>query len=381
MTSHRSVLALATACVLLGASASSAGWEAGVVAFQAGNYAQAIAEFQQFVEERTDEEALQKGYRMLAQSLLRGGKAKEAVAAFQKHLELKPGDVGSQVGLGQAYYTSGQDRECVATLNELNIGSLPKPHQILVYQMRSASLVRLGSIGSAAAALGRVAELKPTDAKARFDYGALLHGDGQLDAAVAAYEQAISMDGGNVEWKKALVGALLGAGRSAEGFWAGTRIYSRAEDVAKSLVESSRSYDNLLLLGTAQLGARRYQAATSTLRQAIKLEGNEWLPHFHIGQALSSRDRFKRAEKPLKTALGLAAGADAKLVWKQLGYVFWRQGKYAAAVAAYENAGDFETARQVRKSERTAVEAVEEYESAIEELGRPPWKLPWNPAK
>ncbi len=339
MTSHRSVLALATACALLGASASSAGWEAGVVAFQAGNYAQAIAEFQQFVEERTDEEALQKGYRMLAQSLLRGGKAKEAVAAFQKHLELKPGDVGSQVGLGQAYYTSGQDRECVATLNELNIGSLPKPHQILVYQMRSASLVRLGSIGSAAAALGRVAELKPTDAKARFDYGALLHGDGQLDAAVAAYEQAISMDGG------------------------------------------SRSYDNLLLLGTAQLGARRYQAATSTLRQAIKLEGNEWLPHFHIGQALSSRDRFKRAEKPLKTALGLAAGADAKLVWKQLGYVFWRQGKYAAAVAAYENAGDFETARQVRKSERTAVEAVEEYESAIEELGRPPWKLPWNPAK
>ena len=61
--------------------------------------------------------------------------------------------------------------------------------------------------------------------------------------------------------------------------------------------------------------------------------------------------------------------------------MFWRQGKYAAAVAAYENAGDFETARQVRKSERTAVEAVEEYESAIEELGRPPWKLPWNPAK
>ncbi len=49
----------------------------------------------------------------------------------------------------------------------MEIGRLPKPHQIQVYRMRSASLVRLGSIGSAAADLGRVAELKPTDAKAR----------------------------------------------------------------------------------------------------------------------------------------------------------------------------------------------------------------------
>ena len=376
MTSRRSVVALATVCALVGASASSAGWEEGVAAFQAGNYAQAIVEFQQFVEERTDEEALQKGYQMLAQSLLRGGKAKEAVAAFQKHLELKPGDVGSQVALGQAYYKSGQPRECVATLNELNIGSLPKPHQILVYQMRGASHVRLGSIGSAAADLGRVAELKSTDPQARFDYGAMLHSDDQLDAAIAAYEQAISMEGGNVEWKKALVGALLGAGRSAEGFWAGTRIYSRAEDVAKSLAKSSRSYDNLLLLGTAQLGARRYEAATSTFRQAIKLEGSEWFPHFYLGQALTSRERFKKAEKPLKTALGLASDADEKLVWKQLGYVFWCQGKYADAVAAYENAGDFETAQQVRESERKAVDDFLDALDALEE----PTRRPWNPA-
>ena len=167
MTNSRSVLALATACALLGASTSSAGWEEGVAAFQAGNYAQAIAEFQQFVEERTEEEALQKGYQMLAQSLLRGGKAKESVAAFQKHLELKPGDVGSQVALGQAYYKSGQPRDCVATLNRLNIGSLPKPYQIQVYQMRSASQARLGNTRGAAADLGKVADLKPSDAENR----------------------------------------------------------------------------------------------------------------------------------------------------------------------------------------------------------------------
>ena len=72
MAGRRSGLAIGTVCVLLGASASGAGWDAGVAAFKAGNYEQAIAEFQQFVEERTDEEALVVGYQMLAQSLLRG---------------------------------------------------------------------------------------------------------------------------------------------------------------------------------------------------------------------------------------------------------------------------------------------------------------------
>ena len=72
MTNRRSVLALVAALALLGASASSAGWEEGVAAFTAGNFAQAIAEFQQYVEERTEEEALQKGYQMLAHVAAQG---------------------------------------------------------------------------------------------------------------------------------------------------------------------------------------------------------------------------------------------------------------------------------------------------------------------
>lgn len=371
MTNRRSVLALATACALLGASASSAGWDEGVAAFKAGNYAQAIAEFQQFVEERTEEEALRAGYQMLAMSLLRGGKARESIAAFQKHLELKPGDVGSQVALGQAYYESGMPRECVATLNKLNVGSLPKPYQVQVYQMRSASQARLGNMRGAAADLGKVADLKPDDAKTRFDYGRMLQNDAQLDPAIRAYERAVSMDGGKAEWKETLVNALKIKGRSTRGS-AKTGIYAKAENVARSLVASSASYDNLLLLGEVQLGGKNYDSAASTFQQAISKKGNDWHAHYYLGQAYTALERFGDAEGPLNTALGFASGTDEEQIWKQLGFVFEKQKKYDLSIDAYQKGSDPAGVTRVRENERIAQENQEadEHNRTVEELAR-----------
>ncbi len=371
MTNSRSVFALATALLVLGASSASAGWDEGVAAFKAGNYAQAIAEFQQFVEERTDEEALVVGYQMLAQSLLRGGKAKEAIAAFQKHLELKPGDTGSQIGLGQAYYQAGMPRECVAALNRLNVGSLPEPYQIQVYQMRSASQATLGNTRGAAADFGRVADLKG-DAKSRFEYGRLLQSDAQLDGAIRAYERATSMDGSQAEWKKTLVNALKIKGRTTQGS-AKAGIYAKAEDVARSLVASSPSYDNLLLLGEVQLGGKSYEPAASTFRQAISKKANDWHPHFYLGQSFGSLERYSDAEGPLNTALPLAPDATArKQIQDYLGFVLSKQNKYDLAIAAYEEAGNSAGVGRVRENKRIAQENEEadEFNKNIEELER-----------
>ncbi len=371
MTNRQTALALVTACTLLGASSASAGWEEGVAAFRAGNYAQAIAEFQQFVEERTEEEALQKGYQMLAQSLLRGGKAKESIAAFQKHLELKPGDIGSQVFLGQAYYKSGMPRECVATLNRLNVGSLPAGHQIQVYQMRSASYARLGNTRAAAADLGKVADLKSDDAKTRFEYGRMLHNDAQLDAAIRAYERAISMDGSNAEWKKTLVNALKIKGRSTQGS-AKAGVYGKAENVARSLVASNAAYDNLLLLGEVQLGGKNYDAAASTFQQAISKRANDWHAHFYLGQAYGSLERFSDAEAPLNTALTLASGDAERQIQDYLGFVLSKQNKYDLAISAYERAGNSAGAARVRENQQIAQDnrEADEHNRNIEELQR-----------
>lgn len=369
MTTRRSVLALAAICALLTASVAFAGWDEGVAAFKSGNYAQAIAEFQQFVEERPDQQA---GYQMLGRSLLRGGKAGEAIAAFQKAIEMKADDIGSQVLLGQAFYQSGKPRECISTLSRLNIGGLPANIQVGVYETRGASYARLGNTGSAAADLGRVADLKPSDAGARFEYGQMLHNDAQLDPAIAAYERAISMDGSQAEWKRVLVNALKVKGRRTQGS-AKTGVYRKAEDVARSLVGASPSYDNLLLLGEVQLGAKNYDSAASTFQQGISKKSNDWHAHFYLGQAFGSLERYTDAEGPLNTALPLASDeADKRQILDYLGFVLSKQNKYAPAISAYERAGNAAGAARVRENQQIEQEnqEAEEFNRNIEELER-----------
>ena len=355
MTIRRSLLVLAAASILLAASAVSAGYEEGVAAFKAGNYDQAVAEFQQFVEERPDQHA---GYVMLGRSLISARKAKDAVAPLQKALEMNADDIASRVYLGQALYQSGNPRDCISTLNKLNIGGLPKNAQIQVYQMRGASHARLGNTGSAATDLGRLADLQPDDAEARFEYGRMLQNDAQLDDAIAAYERAVSMDGSQLAWKETLVNALKISGRSTQG--AGkTRVYARAEEVARSLVGASATFDHLLLLGEVQLGGKNYESAASTFQQAVSKQSNDWHAHYYLGQALTSLERFGDAEGPLNTALGLTSGDDEKLVWKQLGFVFEKQKKFSQSIAAYEKGSDPAGVSRVRENERIARENLE----------------------
>ncbi len=368
MITCRSTLALGSVCALLTVAVASAGWDEGVAAFKAGNYAQAIAEFQQFVEERPDQQV---GYQMLGRSLLSGGKAGDAIAAFQKAIEMKADDISSQVLLGQAFYQSGKPRECISALSKLDIGGLPANTRTQVYQMRGASYARLGNTGRAAADLGKVADLKSGDAAARFEYGQMLHNDAQLDAAIVAYERAISMDGRQAEWKKILVNALKVKGRSTRGA-AKAGIYRKAEGVARSLVGSSASYDNLLLLGEVQLGAKNYDSAASTFQQAISKKNNDWHSHYYLGQAYGSLERFSDAEAPLNDALALASGADESQVQSYLGFVLEKQKKYAASIAAYERAGNSAAALRVRENQQIAQDnrEADEHNRKIEELER-----------
>ena len=373
MTNRRSAnrlstCALVTTLALLAASAASAGWDEGVAAFKAGNYAQAIAEFQQFVEERPGQQA---GYVMLGRSFINGRRASDAVAPFQKALQMKADDVASRVYLGQAFFQAGKPRECIDTLNELDIGGLQKDAQIQVYQMRSASHARLGNTGSAAADLGKVADLKPDDARARFDYGSMLNTDAQLDPAIRNFERAVSMDGSQMEWKEALVNALKVKGRRSSGSIK-TAAYSRAEEAARSLVGASPAYDNLLLLGEVQLGGKNYESAASTFRQAISKKADDWHAHYYLGQSYGALERWSDAEAPLNTGLQFADGVEEARIWKYLGFVFEKQKKFAESIEAYEKGGDSAGVTRVSENQRIQQEnqAADEHNKNIEELER-----------
>ena len=355
-----------------------ADWQAGVDAYKASDFERAVAEFRRVVDERPDQHA---GHLMLGRSLLAAGRSDEAIEPFERALALRPDDASARLHLGHAFHENDRWRDCVTALNGLDIEALPPTFQERAYQVRGACHARLGGTRSAASDLGRIADLNPTAPKARFDHGRWLHSDGQIDAAIAAYERAISMDGSHPEWKRTLADALVHAARTTEGHWARTGYYAKAEEVARSLVRASPSHDHLLLLGEAQLGGERYKPAASTLRRAISRAPDDWRAHVALGQTFTHRGRHKRAEVSLRTALPLADGEDRNQVWNWLGFVLYRQGRYAEAAEAFHAAGNPEAAKQVRDVQRRAKEQVEDFEALVKAIrkGGPPKWLPVDP--
>ena len=82
------------ALLILGAGAAQADWEAGVAAFKAGNFAEAINQFKAVVEAQPEYAG---GHLMLGNAYLKANQPKQAVPQLQKALELNQGDAQTTV--------------------------------------------------------------------------------------------------------------------------------------------------------------------------------------------------------------------------------------------------------------------------------------------
>ena len=360
-----------TLATLLVASAAilEAGWEEGVAAFKSGNFQQAAKEFQGFVDERPD---VFQGHYMLGQSLAKLGRDQEALTHLRKALELEPGNVGVQLALGKVYLEVGRYSDAAALLGKIDASSLPKSQQPALHQMLALALEKSGDSGRALQQLAQAARSNPNDATIQYQYGAAALRDGDTATAVSALGKAAQLDPNDPNKLNAYAQALVRKGRSARGQSKG-QAYSQASATAQKLVALDPSYDNLMLLSGAQLGAKQYDGALSTLQQAARKNPNDWLPLFYQGQAFTQKNQFGSAESILKQALDKASpGKDQVTIWKQLGFVYEKQKSYKAAIGAYQKAGDSAGVARVEENQKTAdynqgVEAEAERIRALEE--------------
>jgi tetratricopeptide (TPR) repeat protein len=126
----------------------------------------------------------------------------------------------------------------------------------------------------------------------------------------------------------------------------------------------------VLSLGEAQLGAKKYSDAATTLRRAAQMNGNDWLPLYYLGQAQTALAQYQTAESTLRGGLSKASSENQRLVWKQLGFVYEKQKDFAQAKAAYQRIGDQAAVARVSENERIALEnrLIEEQNLEIERL-------------
>lgn len=341
--------------LLFAAGLAEAGWEEGVAAYKAGNYPVAAQHFQEVVAGSPE---FAGGHFMLGQALLKQDKSGEALTHLRKAYELEPSSLGHQMALGQAYLNNRRYGDAAQILRRIDAGSLPQAQQTAYYQMLGVALQKSGDDGGAVDALKRVAAANPQDATAQFAYGSAAFNAGQLNEGIAALEKAVRLDGNDVAKRKAYTQALVRQARLAKGN-AKQVAYDRAVDSAEALVAKDGSYDNLLMLGELQLGAKDYAEAVKTLRQATSKSGRDWHPHFYLSQAYTQLDQWSNAATSAQAALERAQDETTrKRVWRQIGFAYEKQKSYEQAMEAYQKAGDNASYSRVAENKRIAEENV-----------------------
>lgn len=360
------VTALLAALLLAGATYAEAEWEAGVAAFKAGKLAEAEREFEEVVTKQPDWPG---GQFMLGQVHLQQQKYKEALEHLKKAYELKSDDISYQYALGQAYLHNGRYPEAAQMLRKINPASLPKAQQANYQSFLAAALERSGDSGAALGALKKAAEAN-NSSDAWYAYGSAAFNAGETAAGVSALEKAVRLDGNDVAKHQAYAKALIRSGRENRGD-AKKAAYTKAVSAAQKVAASNASYDNLLLLAEAQLGAKQYGGAVSTLEKAVPKAGNDWLVHYYLAQAQTSEGNFSRAEAAARQALARAGrDAEKKRAWSQIGFVNEKMKKYDDAILAYRNAGDSGAVQRVEENKRIAAEneQIEEQNAEIRQL-------------
>ena len=353
------------AVLFLVAGLAEAGWEEGVTAFKAGNYAVAAQEFRAVVESSPD---FASGHYMLGQALLQQKQNSEALTHLRKAYELDPNSVGHQLALGQAYLNNRRFDDAAQILKRIDVNSLPRAQQNGYQRMLVAALQASGDETGALQAMKRVAEANPNDSDAWFLYGSSAFNAGQTDVAVSALEKAVGLDGSDNEKKKAYAQALVRKARLSPNGDQKRATYTKAVSATSSLARAQATYDNLLFLGEVQLGAAQYENAVSSLRQAVAKSGSDWHPHFYLSQAYTQLNQWNAAASSAQAALERAKDdATRKRVWRQIAFAYEKQKSFDQAIDAYRKAGDQAGVERVAENQRIANEnmSIEEENAAI----------------
>jgi len=132
----------------------------------------------------------------LGAALFSQGRLDEAMAHYQKALELKPDDVGALNNLGHALANGGQFNEAMAHYRTaLKI----KPDDVEALNNLGAAFFAQGRLAEATAHYRKALEIKPDYVEALNNLGAALFGQGQLDEAVTQYQKALEIDPDSAE--------------------------------------------------------------------------------------------------------------------------------------------------------------------------------------
>jgi tetratricopeptide (TPR) repeat protein len=249
---------------------------------------QALALFNRWVE-REPERAEAHYYLGLALDLAGPGRADEAIAAYQRALELNPKFLKALNNLGAALANKGKDQEAIEAYQKA-LKLAPRDYVVL-YNL-GVSYSNSGQLPAAIASYRKALKLEPKFLDARINLGVALRRNGELDAAVATYQEALKLYPENPRLLNNLAVALDAK-----------RDYTQALEVVRKALQLKPKHPEALDTSCSVLRhMRRYKQALAACHKAVTLSPRDADLRVNLAFTLQKMGRNEESQREFREA-------------------------------------------------------------------------------
>jgi tetratricopeptide (TPR) repeat protein len=235
----------------------------------------------------------------------------------------RPGNARAHNHLGNALDNAGRRSEALASYDKaLQL----KPDYAMAYYNKAESLLWMGQDSAALELFDRALHIAPAYFKAMRGKGDALVRVGRGDAAIPLYQEALKLQPDDSEAARSLGIALLNTGRVSEAI-------ERFEAVLRVDPRDARAHNNL---GYAYLKLGRMKTAVEHFAAVVRLEPDSAEAHCNHAVALARAGRLTDAIGEYRQ--GIVLKPDDPVAYYSLGNAYARTGDFLQAVAAYQAA-------------------------------------------
>ena len=332
---------------LVAATARASDWERSVALYNRGDYAAALAEFQDVIVERPDAAGAWYYIGLCEYKLKRYDRVEtpmaRAIDLFEVQSPASAEVAGAWYTIGISHYLAGRYDKAVEPLKryiELNTSARREVEAAARTALGRAyyQLERFDEAEAAFAANGKTSAAdksadKSKEAGVNYYYlGAIYFKREDDDRAIAALREAVKANTEETAAMDLLAESLIRKARKTNA----NALWLEAAEVGEKLRAVRDDDKTASVLGRAYFAARQFDKAVAPLERLAKANtdnGQAWL---FYGIALSRSGQMRKAMEALEITIQLLPDSVAAL--SELGYVYESDKQYQQALRIYEKA-------------------------------------------
>ncbi len=292
----------------------------GLALLQKGNVVDAIAHFQKALEINPNDVEANIN---LGSALLQKGNVDEAIAHYQKTLQINPNNVEAHNNLGNALLQKGNVDEAIAHYQRaLQI----KPDSAEAHNNLGLALLQKGDVNEAIAHFQEALQIYPDYAEAHNNLGNTLLQKGKVDDAITHFQRALQINSDNAKACYNLGNALLQKGKVDEAIVH----YQRALQITPGYSEAHNN------LGEALLQKGSVDEAIAHYQRSLQIKPNVAETHYNLANALLQKGKVDEAIAHFQKALQIKP--DSAKAQNNLGGALLQKGNVDEAIAHFQKA-------------------------------------------